>query len=255
MRDDSSHFYNALAENYHLIFEDWNASVERQANMLGALVECELSASKISILDCACGVGTQALGLATRGHAVLGTDISSSAIARARREALQRGLSISFEIADIRDLSTVPQTGFDAVLAMDNALPHLLSDGDLQRAVGEIAAKLRHGGVFVASIRDYDALLQHHPTGEGPFFYSDDGSRRIVQQVWDWIDDRKYVLHLYITRELNGEWECDHYASNYRAVTREDVTTLLVREGLADVRWLMPSQTCFYQPIVVCRYP
>ena len=32
-------FYDDLAEHYHLIFEDWGRSVERQATVLGPLLE------------------------------------------------------------------------------------------------------------------------------------------------------------------------------------------------------------------------
>ncbi len=34
-------FYDQLAGNYHLIFEDWDASIRRQAAALGAILERE----------------------------------------------------------------------------------------------------------------------------------------------------------------------------------------------------------------------
>ena len=39
------------------------------------------------MLDCACGIGTQALGLAAVGYEMEGSDISSGEIDRAQREA------------------------------------------------------------------------------------------------------------------------------------------------------------------------
>ena len=38
---------------------------------------------------------------------------------------------------------------------------------------------------------------------QGPAFYLDDGKRRIVFQVWDGEDERRYTFHLYITRETS----------------------------------------------------
>ena len=52
----------------------------------------------------------------------MATDLSASAVARARREATQRGLSLTFDVADMCDLSTVAESEFDVVLAADNAL-------------------------------------------------------------------------------------------------------------------------------------
>ena len=38
---------------------------------------------RAEVLDCSCGIGTQAIGLALRGHRVTGTDLSFRAAARA----------------------------------------------------------------------------------------------------------------------------------------------------------------------------
>ena len=106
----------------------------------------------------------------------------------------------------MRNLDEVPAAGFHAVICMDNALPHLLNEADLTQAAGQIRAKLRVGGTFLASIRDYDAILAQPPVVQGPAFYSDEGKRRIVFQVWDWQDERRYVFHMYITRETSAGW-------------------------------------------------
>src|SRR5258708_6709582 len=142
MGDPTRTFYDDLAESYHLMFQDWTESVRRQAGILGPLIEREIPTGGLRILDCACGIGTQTLGLAQRGHALVGVDLSGGAIARARREAQQRNLSIQFKIADMRDLSSLAETDFDLVLAADNTLPHLLNEQDLARAVQQISLKL-----------------------------------------------------------------------------------------------------------------
>lgn len=43
-------------------------------------------------------------------------------------------LDIPFYVADMRNLDDVPASGFQAVICMDNALPHLLDDADLTEA-------------------------------------------------------------------------------------------------------------------------
>jgi len=90
------------------------------------------------ILDCACGIGTQAIGIAQRGHTVVAADLSKAAVRRAAREARKLGLDMEFHVADMRDLSALARSDFDAVLVADNSLPHLLSDEDLRRALENI---------------------------------------------------------------------------------------------------------------------
>lgn len=201
MGEPTRAFYDDLADWYHLMFQDWTRSIQWQASVLGPLIERELPTGHLRILDCACGIGTQTLGLAERGHILVGADLSAAAIARARREAQQRNLSIQFEVTDMRDLSGVSESDFDVVLAADNALPHLLNEQDLARAVQQIAGKLHPGGLFLASIRDYDQIIVNHPAMPPPTFFQDGAYRRIYHQVWDWTSDRQYAVHLYITQE------------------------------------------------------
>lgn len=125
---DTSETYDDLAPYYHLIYENWETSIIRQSATLSAVLkkECGL-ANTARILDCACGIGTQALGLAKAGFRVAGCDVSPRAIERAQTEASRRGLDIQFCVANMLDLASLEKARFDAVICMDNALPHLES--------------------------------------------------------------------------------------------------------------------------------
>jgi glycine/sarcosine N-methyltransferase len=245
-------FYDDLACNYHLIFEDWEASIASQAAALGPILvrECG-SVMPITILDCACGIGTQTLGLARAGFRVTGADLSPRAIERARLEASARSLDLRLHTADMLHLDAVPGTGFDAVICMDNALPHFSCVENLSEAAAQVRKKLRAGGIFVASIRDYDHLIKERPIVERPCFFSDAGRRRIIFQLWDWIDERSYTFHLYITCDTPTGWQTQHGISTYRAVLRDDLTTSLEGVGFVRVRWMLPAESGFYQPLVL----
>lgn len=162
-----------------------------------------------------------------------------------------RKLNVPFYVTDLRHLDKLPIGGFEVVIPMDNALPHLLSDSDLMEAARQMRAKLRPGGTLLARIRDYDQLVRDRPTVQGPAFYSDSGQRRIIFQVWDWSDGRRYAFHLHTTRETPSGWDNFHGASVYHAVLREEVTAILALNGFANIRWLFPNESGFYQPVVV----
>jgi glycine/sarcosine N-methyltransferase len=243
-------FYDELAEFYHLMFEDWNRSIAAQAAVIGPILERYTGKASPYVLDCACGIGTQTLGLAQRGHILVGSDLSKAAVARASTEAKLRNLDVTFHVADMRTLSTVPEAGFDAVLIADNALPHLLTQSDLDYAVGRIAAKLKDSGILLATIRDYDQLISTRPTMLGPTFYEQEGRRRFVHQVWRW-EGEQYELHLYLTLQMQSEWMVKYFVSRYRALQRRDLNLALQSAGFTDIQWLEPGFTTFYQPIVV----
>src|SRR6187455_1397254 len=125
----TENFYDSMADHYHLIFENWDASMQRQGATIAKLLP---SPEKVGhILDVACGIGTQSLALAAIGYSVEGSDISAVEVARARREAASRGLKCSFRVDDMRTLKTASVGRYGAIIAMDNALPHLDSDDDI----------------------------------------------------------------------------------------------------------------------------
>lgn len=253
MKDPILGFYDPLAAYYDLIFEDWEGSIERQASALDVLLESYIGHRPLRILDCACGIGTQALGLARRGHRVVGCDLSPQAIERATRETQARGLEIEFHVSDMTELHEVPCSEFDVVATLDNALPHL-STNQLEKAALTMRRKLKPEGFFLASIRDYDALIKDRPTIQGPAFYGDREHRRIVHQLWDWIESDRYEVHLYITLISGDQWESHHFISEYRCLLRAELTSVLASSGFERIQWLFPSETGFYQPIVIASF-
>jgi len=57
-------FYDQLAPHYHLLYGDWEAAISRQGNALSDLLAAQGIAPGATILDAACGIGTQSIGAA-----------------------------------------------------------------------------------------------------------------------------------------------------------------------------------------------
>jgi glycine/sarcosine N-methyltransferase len=55
-------FYQDLASEYHHIFADWKQSVLWQGEVLDGIIRAALGKQPASLLDCTCGIGTQAIG-------------------------------------------------------------------------------------------------------------------------------------------------------------------------------------------------
>jgi len=245
-------FYDRLAPFYHLIFPDWEASIARQAAALDGLLRERFGPGPLSVLDVACGVGTQALGLAALGHAVTASDVSAAAVARARREAEKRSLRIDFSVADMRAAYTHHNKQFDVVIACDNAVPHLLSDAELLTAFGQMAACARPGGDVLITVRDYDkedrAGVQVKPYG----VRDEGGARYLVFQVWGFHGEL-YDLAMYFVED-RGAAECITHVmrSRYYAVGTDKLMALMRQGGLVEVERIDGR---FYQPVLLGRRP
>src|SRR5262245_11009879 len=94
-------FYDEFAPRYHEIFSDWDATIASQGQALSRILQEEWPGHR-SVLDVACGIGTQAIALSRSGFWVKGSDASAVAVERARGEAAQRGLVIEFVVCDMR---------------------------------------------------------------------------------------------------------------------------------------------------------
>lgn len=247
----TQHFYDTMAGQYDKLFADWHAATREQALILDKLFGAAGFDRTARVLDCACGIGTQAIGLAALGYPVTASDISDAELAEARTRAEKDGLAIRFEHADFCALSAVFSERFDIVIAMDNALPHMMTRHALEAAVGSITGQLRPGGIFIASIRDYDSLLLSRPPYSPPYIHRTDRGQRVSFQTWTW-EGECYRLTQYIIED-EGELRVSRFDCEYRATRREELTVLLLAQGCREVCWKFPEETGFYQPIVIAR--
>ena len=245
-------FYDQLAPFYHLIFPDWEASIQRQAAVLDAVAREHWGERKLAILDVACGIGTQALGLAGLGHTVTASDLSRAAVERAQQEAGRRALPIDFSTGDMRDLPDLYRERFDLVIACDNALPHLLTDADILTALTQMFACARSGGGCLVTVRDYDreeqAGVQVKPYG----VRVENGVRYLVFQVWEF-HGQIYDLSMYFIED-RGEAGISTRVlrSQYYAVGIGKLLALMEQAGFRDVQRIDDR---YYQPILLGKKP
>ena len=146
--DITQSFYDDMATQYEKLFLDWLSTTREQAIILDRIFKDNGFDRKAHVLDCACGIGTQSIGLAAIGYQVSASDISDGELAEARDRAKNNGVQINFEHADFRHLSDVFPEQFDIVIAMDNALPHMLTKTDLEAAIKSILGQTKDGGIF-----------------------------------------------------------------------------------------------------------
>jgi SAM-dependent methyltransferase len=90
----------------------------------------EAGAFRGEVLDVGCGLGENAIYLASQGLRVTGVDGAETALRTARERAAERGVAVTFVHTDVTTFDGVEQR-FDTVL--DSALYHCL-DGDQRGA-------------------------------------------------------------------------------------------------------------------------
>jgi len=260
-------FYDRLAADYHLVYADWDASMGRQGAALDAIIHERFgeSAGTVDVLDCSCGIGTQAIALARRGHRVTGTDLSPVAVARAAREAALRDVRLPTAVADMRHLPFA-DASFDVVVCADNAFPHLLTASDVHAALTGMRRVLRSGGLLIVSTRPYDEILRSRPASTPLQITPTPAGRAVTFQLWHWHDDgERYDLELFqllpdgpdgldgLDGPAGEAWRVEVRRTAYWALTQRQLTGFVTEAGFGEPEWAAPETGGFFQPVLTAR--
>jgi SAM-dependent methyltransferase len=244
-----SDFYDRMAGLYHLIFEDWDESIERQAEQLTGIIRERWGSGCRTVLDVSCGIGTQSIGLAKRGFEVTASDLSENALARAKVEAQRRGVAIDFSIGDMRSAHDDHRRTFDVVISADNSITHLLNDNDLLLALRQLHDCTRPGGGCLLTVRDYD----REERGTGlikPYRVREENGRRyVIFQVWDFSGPiYKMAMYFVVDDRTSDPLETHVMRTRYNAVGTGHLLELMRQAGFTATERLDGR---FYQPVLV----
>lgn len=242
-------YYDDLAPYYKLMYQDWEASVQRQAEILDGVIKEYFERPIRTVMDAASGIGTQSIGLAERGYAVTASGISEAEMTQARAEAEKRGLDLEFRLADMRNLWAIHHQQFDLVIALDNAVPHLLSDEEILRAFEQFYRCALPGGGCLISVRDYagmelggDRLYPRH-------VHKTETGRLVLFDHWTFAGDI-YDMTTYIVTD-DGQPTAPTQVirgGRYYCVSVDRLEALLSQAGFNEVTTLRDR---YFQPLLV----
>lgn len=112
------------------------------------------------VLDLGCGTGRVAIRLGRRGHRVVALDVEPAFLEETARRAAAWRVDVDTVVADARNFDLGRQ--FDLVLAPMQLVQLFHGSGERIEMVRSVAAHLRPGGLFAATLMD----LEGEPLGE-----------------------------------------------------------------------------------------
>ena len=234
--NDTASYYDSIADQYHLFYRDWEATMQRE----GSLLRRNFRDQKIvKVLDASCGTGTQSIALARLDYEVTAADPNQRMLKQAQDNAKKFKVAedITFVKAHFLNLPRAVVGPFDAVITKGNSLPHLLTDADLMLALRNFYHLLRPGGLVVIGVRDYDFMLEDRPRFVPRQFHEDDEQDVILFDVWDWDDGppATVTFNTFIVSGKGEDYSVTKRSVVYRALRRQELEIMMKAVGFLDI--------------------
>lgn len=227
--------YDLFAADYAWLYSDRMLSGERFAESSRDLVD--MLPQQARILDCACGVGVQALGLRRRGYDVEGTDASAGMIREAERRALAEGLDVRFSVCGWRELPAVMASRFDLVFCRGNAIGHCSDADEMVASFQAMRAVLKPGGILNLDSRNWEKLRVEQPRFQAMGARCREGKRCIPLYVWSfpprWQDP--HLIEVVLIFEEGGGVYHRSYPITYYPVRHCELVERLTGAGFGNI--------------------
>ncbi|KKI91468.1 hypothetical protein WQ54_14435 [Bacillus sp. SA1-12] len=245
LKHGTEKFYDNIAEKYHWFFSSWDDVMERQ---MKNLVPQLRNYNADTILDCSCGTGLQAIGLAKVGFDVVGTDLSQNMLDKAQRNATEAKVNLRLLKSDLRELNSNVVGLFDAVICMGNSIPHLMSEIDLKKALKNIYNCVNQSGVAIFEMRNYDKMLSEKPRFL-PMRINDekDGKFVSVLYVFDYLEKIVRFNIVYLIEDKNsGNKSMEVESVDYNPIKSEIFKKLLLEARFKEIEVLEDDHNLQY---------
>jgi SAM-dependent methyltransferase len=149
--------YDALAEVYEWLISDAKVAPAEFAASFDDVLS--LLPSNARVLDCSCGTGQLAVGLAGLGMQVVATDASEAMVRRTAELAEELNASVRTVRANWQELPDhFDDATFDMVFCVGNSLHHAVGATGRVAALESMSRLLRHGGRLVLTSRTWELV-------------------------------------------------------------------------------------------------
>jgi glycine/sarcosine N-methyltransferase len=152
--------YVGFAERYDLFY----GSFGEVAPSIVAFFESLFGQFAVhSVLDCACGTGRHLPMFHALGCEVMGSDISASMLAQARKNLNDIEMELPLHRVDYRFLPQHFDRQFDAVTCLSSSILHMPSEEEVLRALASMRRVLRDGGLLILTQGTTDKQWREQP--------------------------------------------------------------------------------------------
>ncbi|MEV0378445.1 methyltransferase domain-containing protein [Nonomuraea sp. NPDC050643] len=234
-------YYRDLAADYHWIFPD---EVVDFPGVIGGtssenleLIEATVRTLPrgATVLDCACGIGTDAMALNHAGFQVTATDGSPAMAAEARRR-LPAEVQVLVARWERLPAAVSAAGSYELVLCLGNSLVHAGSHEAMVAALTGMREVLSPTGTLIVDSRNWELLYRERPRiVPADRVRERDGVRSWCLYVWnipDQFGEPCLAEVLFLRENPDGTLEHQRHPIDFQPFTPADLEARLAEAGL-----------------------
>ncbi len=183
-----------------------------------------------SILDCACGTGSDLLLFMSLGREVAGSDLSESMLHEARKKIDSHDLDISLTQSDFRELASQFKRDFECVVCLNNSINEIHDDSEVVKSLESMTSVLSDDGILIIDQGQTDWTMKDPPS-HAPIVNDHDFSRLFVMEY----KEKIMVVDIYDFVHTKHDQHFHHTQVEIAIRLKDDWIELLESAGLTDV--------------------
>src|SRR3984885_13938779 len=233
IKTSEDHYADFLGPIYTWMIGDIDDALTRSGAELDALAGPSKTGG--AAVDLGAGFGLHALPLARRGYSVVAIDSCERLL---QELAARTGtLPIRTVVANLLGFRAHVTTQVDVIVCMGDTLTHLPNQSSVASLFEDVAASLNHGGLFVATFRDYvSAPLQ----GDARFILVRSDENRILTCFLEY-SDKTVLVHDVLHERVATNWQLRVSSYAKLRLAPEWVVKALTSHGFSVRREVGPS--------------
>ena len=230
--------YDTLAGVYEWLVPEPLLTPQGAARAFDSVIDTVPAGARV--LDCACGTGQLAVGLALRGYDVVAADASAAMVDRTSALAADYGVAVPAVACEWEALVHQGWEGsFDAVFCVGNSITHAGPTPRRRAALSAMASILRDGGVLAVTSRNWD-LVRTKGSGiqVADRLIQRDGGRALVIYGWRLPDSTDSAFYVDVAVALiadSGAVTTHHERLECWSFSHEDLDADLRAAGLTPL--------------------
>ncbi len=218
---DYAYYYNSFYKDKDYEFE--SKQVDSLLNLYGKGTK--------KIINFGCGTGRHDIELTKLGYKCAGVDLSSLMIDIAKKNTAKEKMSISYEVADIRNYESQDQ--YDTVIALFHVMSYQIKNQDITAAFRSARKVLNKGGIFLFDVWYGPGVLCDKPCVRVK--EAEDSTNRLVRIARPVMHDKDNVVdvsyEVFVINKLTGHTKVINEMHNMRYFFRPELDFFLEIAG------------------------